>query len=119
MARIHVLSRAGLNVYSCIVHAPTPAGNNVVGVAWSTAIQNSGNNTTQLTIGNGPGQITNAEANQVTAGTMIEATFPWEDNPLWTNAERTADLTTRAAQAVAIVTADLQEKLRFFGHTVA
>jgi hypothetical protein len=119
MARMHVLQASGNNVYSIVVHAPTPAGNNSAAISWATALQNSGLATTQLVVGNGPGQITNAESNQVLAGTLIEANFQWEDNPTWTNQQRLDDLNLRASQAVAAVTADYQARLKYFGHTVA
>ena len=118
MARLHILESGGMNIYTVIVHAPTPNGNNSAGVSWATAIQNSGSNITQMTVGNGPGQITNSEANQVTAGTVIEAPFQWGDDPNWTNQERQNDLAIRATQAVNAVTAELQTRLKYYGHTV-
>ena len=119
MARMHILQQVGFNLYQVVVHAPTPAGNNSAGVSWATAIQNAGLGVTQMAIGNGPGQITTAESNTVTNGTVIEAGFQWGDDPTWTNAQRQADLNTRAAQAVAEVTANFQNRLKFFGFTVA
>lgn len=119
MARMHILEQSQPNLYNVIVHAPTPAGNNQAGIAWSTAIVNAGLARTALTTGNGPGQITAAEANQVTNGTVIEATFQWGDDPTWTNAERLADLNTRATQAVDEVLANYAARLRQYGRTVA
>jgi hypothetical protein len=119
MARIHVLQRTGLNTYDCVVHSPTPAGNNSAGVAWATALVNSGLNVTRLETGTGPGQITSAEAAQVAAGTVIETSFTWEDNPAFTNSQRLADLSTRADQAVAAALAARGDQLKFFGATVA
>lgn len=119
MSRMHILQQAGINVYNVVVHAPTPAGNNSAGVSWATAIQNAGMGVTQLRVGNGPGEITQNEANQVSGGTLIEAMFQWGDDPAWTNAQRTADLNIRAQQAVDSVTADISRQLKFFGFTVA
>lgn len=118
MARMHILQSSGLNVYSVVVHATTPGGNNSAGVAWTTALQNSGLAVTQMVVGNGPGQITQAEANQIAAGTLVEASFAWEDNPAWTNQQRLDDLELRATQAVNEVLADYAARLKFFGHTV-
>ncbi len=117
--RMHILQSSGLNLYTVIVHAPTPAGNNSAGVAWSTAIQNAGLAGTQMTVGNGAGQITSNESNQVSAGTVIEASLPWEDNPAWDAATRLADLNARAAIAVNSAIADLSARLKWFGQTVA
>jgi hypothetical protein len=119
MARLHILQQSGINVYGVVVHAPTPVGNNSAGVPWSVAIQNAGFANTSLPVGNGPGQITQAEANQVEAGTLIEARFQWGNDPSWTNQERQDDLAVRAQQAVDDVTANLVARLKFFGFTVA
>lgn len=119
MARMHILTAGGENLYQVIVHAPTPAGNNSAGVAWSTALQNSGLAKSALVVGNGAGQITNSENNQVTAGTVIEANFNWQDDPNWTNQQRLDDLNARASIAVSAVLADYASRLKFFGYTVA
>lgn len=118
MARLHILQASGYNVYTVVVHAPTPAGNNLAGVSWATALQNSGLAGTQLTIGNGPGQISQSEANQIASGTIIEAAFQWGDDPGWTNQQRLDDLNVRATQAVNEVIAEFRQRLKFFGHTV-
>lgn len=119
MARLHILQSSGNNLYNVVVHAPTPAGSNAAGVLWSDAIKNSGLAVTSMTVGNGPGQISSAESNQVAAGTVIEAPFPWGDDPNWTNQQRLDDLNVRAQQAVNDVSAVLQARLRYFGRTVA
>lgn len=116
MAQIHILG-GGNNTYQIVVHATTPVGTNDAGVLWTEAIKNSGKAKSILTVGNGAGQITNNEMNQVTAGTIVEATTIWQDDPLWTQAQRDADLSLRAAQAVAEVIANLQAELKFFGKT--
>jgi hypothetical protein len=119
MSRLHILTKSGNNVYSVVCHAPTPVGNNLAGVLWSDAIKNSGAAVTQMTVGNGPGQIATAEANQVTAGSVIEAGFQWQNDPAWNATQRNADLATRAQQAVDGAVADLQSRLQYFGMTVA
>lgn len=118
MSRLHILEQVGVNLYNVVVHAPSPAGTNSAGVLWATAIQNAGLAVTQMTVGNGPGQITQAEANQIANGSVIEAPFQWGDDPNWNDMERTADLDVRAAQAVAEVAADLQRRLKYFGKLV-
>lgn len=120
MARMHVLQGSSTgNLFTVIVHAPTPAGNNAAGVSWKVALGNSGlQSASRLPIGNGFGQITNAEANSITAGDLIEAEMQWEDNPTWDNAQRQADLNTRATIAVNQVLDDYQKRLKYFGFTV-
>lgn len=117
MARIHILEGSGLNLYRVVVHDAAPAGDNVVGVAWSDAIKNSGNNVSQMTVGNGPGQIATAENNNVTNGTVIEGSFVWQNNPTWTNAERQADMDLRATQLIQELQDTLQARLRLYGAT--
>jgi len=119
MARIHVQRRVGLNTYDCVVHSPTPAGNNSAGFSWQTVLVNSGLNVTRLAPGNGAGQIAQAEANQVSAGSVIETSFVWEDDPTWTNAQRLADLSIRADQAVSAALASYADLLKYYGATVA
>lgn len=117
MAKIHVLEGNTNNLYTVAVHATTPAGNNAAGTAWSDAIKNSGRATSILTVGNGPGQIATNEMNQITAGTIIEASFQWGDDPAWTNAQRQADLDLRATQLTTELLARYQAELRYFGFT--
>jgi hypothetical protein len=117
MAKIHVLAGAGPNLYTVVVHATTPVGNNSAGIAWSDAIKNSGRATSILTVGTGAGQILNAEMNQITGGTLIEGSFAWGDDPAWSNAERQADLDLRATQLVAELLARYQQDLKYFGFT--
>lgn len=118
MARMHILQQTAPNTYSVVVHAPTPAGNNLAGVPWATAIQNAGLAVSSLPVGSGPGQITNAENVQVSSGSVIEAQFVWGDNPAWTNVERIDDLNLRAQQAVDAVVSEYQQRLKQFGRTV-
>lgn len=117
MAKIHVLSGAGLNTFTVVVHANTPAGNNSAGTAWTDAIKNSGRATSILTVGTGAGQIQNNEMNAITNGTIIEGSFQWGDDPAWTNAERQADLDLRASQLVSELLARYQQDLKYFGFT--
>jgi hypothetical protein len=118
MAKFHVLTASGgPDTYLVVVHAPAPVGNNAAGVAWSDAIKNSGRGMTMMTVGTGPGQISNTEANQIAAGTVIEDSFAWQDDPAWTNPERIAYVDTMAVQLMAELTARLQRDLKYFGYT--
>ncbi len=118
MSKIHVLE-GGNNLYHAVVHGPAPNGNNAAGVAWSVAIANSGRAISVLPVGNGPGQIAQAELNQVQAGTVIEGQFTWQDDPSWSPVERAADLDLRANQIIADLTARYQAELNYFGMTRA
>lgn len=118
MARLHLLRQNSPTMYAAVAHAPTPAGSNLAGVTWVDCLKSVGT-VTSMTIGNGAGQIATSEANQVAAGTLIEANFPWSDNPAWTTQERTADLATRAQQSVDTAISDMTDRYRLFGLTVA
>jgi hypothetical protein len=117
MPKIHVLEGSTNNIYSVVVHAPTPAGNNAAGVSWTVAIANSGHAVSSLPVGNGPGQISQSELNQVQSGALIEAALQWQDVPSWTQAERDADLDLRANQAVTAILSDYQARLNLYGMT--
>ncbi len=118
MSRLHVLDQAQPNRYRVIVHAPTPAGNNSAGVSWATALVNAGLARNRLAVGAGPGQITSAEAAQVTAGTVLEVELTWDDNPAWDDTQRLADLTARADQHVAAILVEYAARLKWFGAVV-
>ena len=116
MSKIHVLTGSGSNLYTVVVHIAAPVGNNSAGVSWVDALKNSGRATESLlTVGNGAGQITQAELNQIQAGTLIEGAFQWGDNPGWTNAQRIADLDIRATQLTNELLARYAAELKFFG----
>lgn len=119
MSRLHVMQANGINQYDVVVHSPTPAGNNAAGRTWTEVLINSGLNVSTLPVGSGGGRISNAENNQIIAGTVFETRFSWGDDPTWNNATRQADLNTRAAQAVEAAVAEFQKQMRFFGHEVA
>jgi hypothetical protein len=117
VSSIHILTGQGGNLYTAVVHASVPAGNNLAGVSWADAIKGSGLGTTILTVGTAAGQITNGEANAIANGTIIEAVILWQNDPSWTSAQRNADLDLRAQQAIAEKQATLAEQLRLFGAT--
>lgn len=117
MAKIHILRGSGNNIYTVAVHATVPVANNAAGVPWSDCIKNAGLATTIMTVGNGAGQITQSEANQIAAGTVIESSFVYQDDPTRTTAERLADIDIRAQQSVDTLLSRLAEELKLFGLT--
>lgn len=80
MAKIHALGQDNNGNYTVVLHTAIPAGNNTAGFSWQSVWIASGCNTTQLTEGTAPGNITVAEKTNVTAGTVIEiqGTIPRE-----------------------------------------
>lgn len=117
MAKIHVLSGAGQNVFTVAVHATTPAGNNSAGTPWTDAIKNSGRATSILEVGTGPGQIQQNEMNQITSGALIEGSFAWGDDPTWNDTQRITDLDLRATQLTNDLLARYAQELKYFGFT--
>lgn len=120
MAKIHIISGSN-NTFQAVVHAPTPAGNNDAGVTWKTAIANSATRVSVMPIGNGSGQITTAEANQVAGADIIEAVVPFQDNPdsdpAWDTTKRAAYLLLIGNRAIVELTDQFRRDLRLFGLT--
>lgn len=118
MARLHILDRSENNTYTVVVHSPVPATNNSAGNSWASVLVSAGRNVSSLAIGAGPGQITQAELDQIVGGTVLETLFHWQNNPGWTNNQRVADLNSRAGQAVADAQAELADRYKYYGYTV-
>ena len=116
MSKIHVLT-GNQNTFTAVVHIATPAGNNSAGVLWSDAIKNSGRAKSVMTVGSGPGQITQSELDSIIAGTTIEGVFVWGDDPSFTNTQRLADLDLRATQLTNDLLAQYGQELKYFGFT--
>lgn len=114
---IYVLSGTTNNQYTVVVHTPTPAGNNAAGISWVNAIVGSGRNKSVLSVGAGPGQITQTEMNGVLAGTIIESTMNWQDDPTMSNANRVTALNTTVAQLANATSSRWATELNYYGYT--
>lgn len=108
----------GGNTFNVVCHSPTPAGNNSAGTSWVNALKNGIKPVTSMSIGNGSGQISSAEATDVAAGNVIEASFQFDDDPTWDAGTRTAQLNAIASDAVTRVQTELGAKLKWFGAVV-
>lgn len=118
MAKIHVLEgSATTHQFTIVVHAPAPVGINAAGVAWATAIANSGHNTSILPVGNAAGQITQAELNQIQAGSVIEVVSTYWDDVTLTQAQRLAALDALATRTANDLVQRYQDQLQYFGLT--
>lgn len=116
MSKIHILTGSNSGIFTAIVHIATPVGNNAAGTLWSDAIKNSGRNISRMKVGTGAGQILQAELDQITAGTLIEGTFQWQDDPALNNTQRVADLSLRATQMTNDLLARYAIELNYFGY---
>ena len=116
MADIHVLTARSRGQVDVVLHVPIPVGTNSVGTNWRTALVNSdtGGNTS-LTIGEGPGQITQAEADLIASGAIFEhrTTFPLDAS---TPSGHRAALREFYAKTKTDKLASLQKQLQYFGH---
>jgi len=115
MSKLHVLRGTQSLDYTIVVHGPTPAGNNSAGVAWSACLVAAGLAQTQMTIGSGPGQISQAEADGIAAGTTMEAVFSFTDEPALTTPQRNALLDAQATQLLQGLQDRYALELKWFG----
>jgi len=115
---IHVLSGDGSN-WNVAFHFSVPNANNAVAVNYRTALLNSKlGGTTALPDGDGTaGTISAAEKALILAGAVYEHQATWVIET-WgtTNAQLRATLRTMYAREEAKVLAEIQRKLRYFGH---
>ena len=119
MADIHVLTGNGKGRWSVVFHFPVPDIVNAAAVNYRAALANSGlGGTTAMPEGTGPGQISAAEKALVESGAVYEQghVFLVESNGAAPAAIRIALRQTYAREQTECL-ADLQHKLRYFGHT--
>jgi hypothetical protein len=122
MATVHVLENVGNNNFRCVLHAAIPAGNNAVATPWKTCYLATflpGAPATVLPIGNGAGQISQNEANQVSSGDTMEFDFIFTDDPNLNTADRNALIDAVAVSVRANKLAELQARLKYYGYTRA
>jgi len=81
MAKVHILGAAGRNAFRAVLHGPAPTGSNAAGIPWSDCIIRAGLNASRLSVGDGPGQISQKEADDIASGLVIEVEGIWEDTP--------------------------------------
>lgn len=117
MSSIHVLTGSG-GFFQVVVHSPTPAGDNAVGVSYETALKNSGNNVTVMPIGSGPGEITPAEATLVSCGAIIETRATWQVNPVWSPIEQQENLANFEKLTADDAAASCVANFKFFGWNI-
>lgn len=112
MALVHVLTGDG-DRCTCTVHKAMPTGNNSKSVSWSDCFVGAGLNTSVMTVGTGSGQITQAELDDIEAGTTFEVVCK-------INVGKCADDTALgdlATQEFDKQVARLKEQYKYFGHS--
>ena len=118
MADMHVLDGDG-SKWRVVMHFAVPNVNNAVGVNYRTALVKSGlGGTTQLADGTGPGQIMAAEKTLVESGAVLEHAMSVSvDGSGQTTGGRKALLRSLYTSTKNAVMANLQSRLKFYGHT--
>ena len=120
MSDTHIIEGGLQDKWKIVMHFPVPAGNNSVGLAWSTAIVNSGLNVpTILSIGDGnEGTITQAESDTIDAGTVFEHVIEiLAETGGTSNAELKATLEGSYNSEKTRLTENLKRRLRYYSFT--
>lgn len=124
MAKAHVLTASGIGddaIFLGVAHATTPAGSNESGTTWKAALVASGMAKSKMTsVGNGVGQITQAEKDLIESGDMIEASFTFglkgDDNVTVLTGQALIDhMMIFADRAIQARKDQLAAQLRYFG----
>lgn len=114
MSNMHILESSG-GLIRIARHVTIPGGNNSAGVAWATAVINSGSGgTTVLRDGDGTaGTIAAAEKTSIQAGSVVELVgdfyLPSGLSGAQILALLDADYTTNSASLLALLQARLQQ----------
>lgn len=120
MADMHILRGDGCHLWAVVCHFLIPDVNNVPGVSYRAALVASGiGGTTAMIEGAGAGQITTAEKAKIETGEVYERPFSLCLESGGTNAEQRVMLRDHYATKEPVVIAELQSKLRYWGHTEA
>jgi len=116
MSKLTVLTGGDHNQYQVVVHVATPLGNNGAGIPWTTIAAALGN-VSALTVGTGPGQILQADATAITAGTLLEASFAFWDDVTQNMTQRLASLDAMGVVAAAQLLSQYQARYQYYGLT--
>lgn len=120
MAYVHVLV-GGDSGGSGVVHFAMPTGNNAMGVPWKTCYQFSLGGripTSKITVvGNGLGQITQQELNQIQSSDVVEVDFTYGVDPDMTDEQKLGNIDIYAGRVVEDFKVGLMENYKYYGLT--
>lgn len=117
MSDIHVLEGNG-NKWRVVMHIPIPVGDNEVNKSHRDALVATGRNTSEMPVGPGLGEITQAEMDQITAGAVFEEVRQFDIFGAGsTNAERTTALKAFYTQVKGDIFNKLEKGLRYYGYS--
>lgn len=119
MSDIHVLAGDGKQLWTIVMHFAVPNVNNSVAVNYRTALVNSGlGGATSMVEGTGPGEIATAEKASIETGALYERLVSFlAESGGSSNLELQASLRQLYTREKAATIANLQKKLRYYGHT--
>lgn len=120
MAFVHVLQNAGGDNFTAIAHVATPVGNNFFGTPWKTCwLVSFGASTpkSRLIVGNGPGQISQSESNQISGGDLMEIEFIFTDDVALNAADRNSMIDYVANQTITQRLAEFRQMFKLYGYT--
>lgn len=123
MADIHVLEAGGAAV-RCVFHFDVPNVDNEIGVSIRAALVASGiGGTTSMAVGEGPGQISEAEKTAIEAGEVFEYPYSMrKDKAQWDDrspAERLKVVRHFYGQQNADLSAQIVARLAYYGYVAA
>lgn len=113
MAKVHVLEGNNYQ-YRIVAHFPVPEGNNTVGNSWKSCLLASHPPAPVLSVGIGPGNITQTEYDDIIAGDVLEIvrTIAVGTTPTNTSVIKLAD------KYIAEYLSGLANVLKYYGHTI-
>jgi hypothetical protein len=121
MPTVHTLTATGSDSYDAVAHFPMPVGNNAAGVPWKTcyiaSFQGQPITSRLKIVGNGPGQITQQELNQITNGDVIEITFNYGFDQSWPDAQKLANIDIYSSRAINDYKDYFAELFKYYGFT--
>lgn len=116
--KVWVLGSDGNGNYNCVIHYPTPLGNNSAGVSWVNVLAAAGLNTSVLTASATPSgwQQTTTEHDDVVAGNTREIVRTIKIDSAAANA---ASVTALVAKEISDDQALLARQYKWFGYNQA
>ena len=115
MSKVHILNSDNAVSYRVAIHFATSSGNNTIGQSWKAcALANADIGSTILEVGTGPGDVTQAEYDDIIAGDIVEIVRSIKPglNPTNVAVEALCDI------EIATWEADMVRVLKYYGHTI-
>lgn len=115
MSKVHVLKSDNMTETTVVIHTPIPENHNLVGFTLQfCAIACGITGSTILSVGDGPGDITQEEHNQIVEGAVVELVRKINpgDSPSNESVEELVDI------SILEFITQMTSNLRYYGHTI-